>query len=104
MLKNIHVHVFYKEIKKEDEMKGSVVLGFVIVLIIFLFVMIRTDYHLAKQDKQPKFAIETRESKEKDVLIYKGFGYHIVDFNQVKGRNDVVFVPFYSEDRKKLYQ
>ena len=103
MLRNIHVHVFYKE-KKEAEMKGSGVFGFVIVLIVFLFVMIRTDYKLAKKDKQPRFAIETREYKEKDVLIYKGFGYHIVNFNQVNGRNDVVFVPFYSEDRKKLYQ
>lgn len=84
-------------------MRGSTIFGFIIVLIVLLFVVIGTDYRLAKQDEKPKFAIETAASKEKGVSVYKGFGYHVVDFNQVKGRDDVVFVPFYSADRKKLY-
>lgn len=84
-------------------MRGKAIFGFIIILVVLLFVVIRTDYRLAKQNKEPKFAIETIESKDKGVSVYKGFGYHVVDFNQVNGRDDVVFVPFYSEDRKKIY-
>jgi hypothetical protein len=61
---------------------------FLFVLLISLFLV---DYNRALKDKPPIFAIRYQLYKDGGTSIYLGFGYQVIDYNQLNGRNDVVF-------------
>lgn len=68
----------------------------VITLLIFLpFTMIGTDFILAKMDIRPIFSIRTAIYKDGGTATYQGFGYKVIDYNKLEGRDDVIFIPFY---------
>ncbi|WP_052342764.1 hypothetical protein [Bacillus sp. EB01] len=70
--------------------------GIITTLLILAAIMMGTkDYHLAKADKPPAFSILKEIYKDGGTRVYTGLGYKVIDFNQLDGRKDVVFIPFY---------
>jgi hypothetical protein len=70
------------------------------ILIIVLFVilpliMIGTDYSLAKADKSPIFSVRTAIYKDGGTQLFIGLGYKIINYNELDGRKDVEFIPFF---------
>jgi hypothetical protein len=70
------------------------------VLIIFLailpFIMIGTDYSLAQANKSPIFSVRTAIYKDGGTKTYVGLGYKIINYNELDGRKDVEFIPFFA--------
>lgn len=79
-------------------MKNKSVIKIIIVVVIFvlLFLMVRTDYQMAKLNKPPVFAVKTDIYKDGGTTKYLGLGYTVIDYNIIDGRKDVVFIPFFS--------
>jgi hypothetical protein len=70
--------------------------GIITTLLILAAIMMGTrDYYLAKADQPPTFSILKEIYKDGGTRVYTGLGYKVIDFNQLGGRNDVVFIPFY---------
>ncbi|MBS8263921.1 hypothetical protein DYI25_05665 [Mesobacillus boroniphilus] len=65
------------------------------LLVIASLIMMGRDYYLAKEDKPPNFSILSNVYKDGGTKVYTGLGYKVIDYNQIDGRKDVVFVPFY---------
>lgn len=65
------------------------------LIVIKSFIMLGTDYHMSQKDKPPKFALQTAIYKDGGTKVYTGLGYNVIDYNQLEGRKDVVFIPFY---------
>ena len=59
--------------------------------------MFGADYGLAQMHNRPLFAVKTNILKDGGTTFYKGFGYEIIKFNELDGRKDVVFIPFYDK-------
>lgn len=59
--------------------------------------MIRTDYHLAKEEKQPIFAKKTTMAKDGGTIEYLGLGYKVTDYNKIDGRQDIEFSTLLTE-------
>lgn len=70
------------------------------LLVILPFVMIGTDYCLAKANKSPIFAIRTAIYKDGGTKDYVGLGYKIRKYNKLDGRKDTVFIPFFASDKE----
>jgi hypothetical protein len=68
--------------------KKLLLILFVVLILISPFLV---DYNRAKRDKPPIFAIRTNLYKDGGTSIYFGFGYKVIDYNQLDGRKDVVF-------------
>lgn len=64
-------------------------------LILVLFIMAGRDLHLAKEDNPPDFSLLKDVYKDGGTKVYTGIGYKVIDYNQLEGRKDVVFIPFY---------
>lgn len=73
--------------RKKKFLIGALVLG--------LFLMAGRDLHLAKMDRPPNFSLLKDVYKDGGTKGYIGVGYKVIDYNQLDGRKDVVFVPFY---------
>ncbi|GAM12172.1 hypothetical protein [Mesobacillus selenatarsenatis] len=67
------------------------------VLVIATLIMIGRDYYLTKEDRPPNFSIQVDTYKDGGTKVYLGLGYKVIDYNQLDGRKDVVFIPFYLE-------
>ncbi|MBT2682269.1 hypothetical protein [Bacillus sp. ISL-37] len=65
------------------------------VLVIASLIMIGRDYYLTKEDRPPNFSIQADTYKDGGTKVYLGLGYKVIDYNQLDGRKDVVFIPFY---------
>ena len=65
------------------------------LLVIATFIMGGRDFYLAKQDNPPNFSLLTEVYKDGGTKVYTGLGYKVLDYNQIDGRKDVVFIPFY---------
>lgn len=65
------------------------------IIFVLFFSMALTDYNLSKANAPPRFAMKTAIAKDGGTTYYKGFGYKVIDYNQMEGRKDVVFIPFY---------
>lgn len=61
---------------------------FFLLAISFTFIL---DYKRALKDSPPKFAIRINLYKDGGTSVYYGFGYKVIDYNQLGGRKDVVF-------------
>lgn len=64
------------------------------VLVIASLIMIGRDYYLTKEDRPPNFSIQADTYKDGGTKVYLGLGYKVIDYNQLDGRKDVVFIPF----------
>jgi hypothetical protein len=64
-------------------------------LVIALLIMIGRDYYLAYKDRTPNFSFQAETYKDGGTKVYIGLGYKVIDYNQLDGRKDVVFIPFY---------
>lgn len=71
------------------------------LLVFFSFIMIGTDYYLARANKSPIFAIRTAIYKDGGTKDYIGLGYKIRKYNKLDGRKDAVFIPFFTSDNEK---
>ena len=65
------------------------------VLVIASLIMIGRDYYLTKEDRPPNFSIQADTYKDGGTKVYLGLGYKVIDYNQMGGRRDVVFIPLY---------
>ncbi|MBD0380970.1 hypothetical protein [Paenibacillus sedimenti] len=63
-------------------------LSFLVIIVMSIFIV---DYKRAVRDMPPLFAIRTDLYKDGGTSVYLGFGYKIIDYNQVDGRKDIVF-------------
>ena len=63
-----------------------------------IFIMGGRDFNLAKEDHPPNFSLLTEVYKDGGTKVYTGIGYKVIDYNQLDGRKDVVFIPFYIDD------
>jgi hypothetical protein len=68
--------------------KKMLLISLVILIPISIFII---DYKRAIKDMPPIFAIRTNLYKDGGTSIYLGFGYKVIDYNQLDGRKDVVF-------------
>jgi hypothetical protein len=64
-------------------------------LVLVLFIMAGRDLHLSKEDHPPNFSLLKDVYKDGGTKVYTGIGYKVIDYNQLDGRKDVVFIPFY---------
>lgn len=64
------------------------------VLVIASLIMIGRDYYLTKEDRPPNFSIQADTYKDGGTRVYLGLGYKVIDYNQLDGRKDLVFIPF----------
>jgi hypothetical protein len=60
------------------------------------FIMIGTDYSLAKVDRSPIFSVRTAIYKDGGTQLFIGLGYKIINYNELDGRKDVEFIPFFA--------
>ncbi|MCA1029655.1 hypothetical protein LCL95_01255 [Bacillus timonensis] len=67
----------------------TIIISLVMLLLIVMFFV---DYRLAVHQKPPFFAIKTAIYKDGGTQEYIGFGYKILDYNSLDGRDDVVFI------------
>jgi hypothetical protein len=67
------------------------------LMAITMLIMMGRDYYLAKEDQPPNFCILIDVYKDGGTKLYTGLGYKVIDYNQLDGSKDVVFVPFYIE-------
>lgn len=65
------------------------------ILVIASVIMAGRDFYLAKQDNPPTFSLLVDVYKDGGTKVYTGIGYKVIDYNQIDGRKDVVFIPFY---------
>ncbi|OCA84150.1 hypothetical protein A8F94_15620 [Bacillus sp. FJAT-27225] len=65
------------------------------LLIVAAVMMGGRDYFLAKADKPPEFSMLKDVYKDGGTKVYIGLGYKVIDYNQLNGRKDVAFIPFY---------
>ncbi|MGK5510496.1 hypothetical protein [Brevibacillus formosus] len=80
-------------------MKKRVIATLVVILLPILMFII--DCLLAINDTPPAFAVRTETYKDGGTSIYQGLGYRIIDYNQLDGRQDVVFTSiFYSKGKE----
>lgn len=64
-------------------------------LVFVFFIMAGRDLHLTKKDYPPNFSLLRDVYKDGGTKVYIGIGYKVIDYNQLDGRKDVVFIPFY---------
>jgi hypothetical protein len=70
----------------------------VIVIIISIFLaVIGTDLYMVFKERPPIFAFRTSIYKDGGTKVYTGLGYRVIDYHQLDGRDDVVFIPFYKK-------
>ncbi|MFN7253403.1 MAG: hypothetical protein ACK4M9_21920 [Anaerobacillus sp.] len=60
------------------------------------FIMIGTDYSLALADKSPIFSVRTAIYKDGGTQLFVGLGYKVINYNELDGRTDVEFIPFFA--------
>ncbi|CAM3811721.1 hypothetical protein [Mesobacillus thioparans] len=65
------------------------------LLVMAIFIMGGRDFYLAKEDHPPNCSLLTEVYKDGGTKVYTGIGYNVIDYNQLDGRKDVVFIPFY---------
>lgn len=74
--------------KKYKRTKMIINIFFIVILIIIA--MITTDIiRVAKYDKKPLFAINTKTYKDGGSKEYIGLGYKVIDYYQLQGRRDI---------------
>lgn len=71
-------------------MKSRVYIKLVMILIIPIL-MYSIDYSLVSIQKRPIFVIKTAMYKDGGTKLYQGLGYKVIDYNQLEGRQDIVF-------------
>ncbi|MDZ5471375.1 hypothetical protein SM124_06405 [Bacillus sp. 31A1R] len=68
---------------------------YILIILLLPLIFFTVDFSLAKNNKPPIFAIKTAMYKDGGTKAYQGLGYKVVDYNQMDGRKDVVFIsPF----------
>lgn len=72
--------------------RKNIYIPLILILLPVLFFTI--DLSLAKLNKPPLFAIQTAIYKDGGTRDYKGFGYQVIDYNELdgEGKQDVVFI------------
>ena len=74
--------------KKYKRTKMIINIFFIVILLIIA--MITTDIiRVAKYEKKPLFAINTKTYKDGGTKEYTGLGYKVIDYNQLQGRRDI---------------
>jgi hypothetical protein len=70
---------------------------YLIVALLFIasFIMAGRDFYLVKEDRPPDFSLLKNVYKDGGTKVYIGISYKVIDYNQLNGRKDVVFIPFY---------
>lgn len=74
-----------------------IIISFIIML---PFIMFGIDYSLTSMQKRPIFAVKTGILKDGGTTFYNGLGYKVIKYNELEGRKDVVFFPFYKKDNE----
>lgn len=75
-----------------------------IFLATFPLIMIGTDYCLAVFNISPIFSVRTAIYKDGGTRDYVGLGYKVINYNQLDGRTDVVFIPFFRSENEEVEQ
>lgn len=76
---------------KERKKKPYLKLGIIILIPILMF---SVDYVLVSVQMRPLFVIKTAMYKDGGTALYQGLGYKVIDYNQLDGRQDIVFRSF----------
>ncbi|OZM56279.1 hypothetical protein CIB95_12715 [Lottiidibacillus patelloidae] len=72
------------------------------IIVIGPFIMFGVDYGQAKNQKPPIFAGKTSVYKDGGTTEYTGIGYKVIDYNELDGRDDIVFISkFFNVGTKK---
>lgn len=71
--------------------------------ILLWFSFVSTDYFLVKNQKEPIFTVITEVFKDGGTTIHTGLGYKVIDFNQSGGRQDLIFIPFMTDNQVEDY-
>ena len=74
--------------KKYKRTKRIINIVFIVILIIIAMISIDI-VRVAKYDKKPLFAINTKTYKDGGSKAYMGIGYKVIDYNQLQGRRDI---------------
>lgn len=60
------------------------------IVVILLSTMIIADFNYVLQGEKPVFCFSKKEYKDGGTIEYIGFGYKIINYNAMAGRNDTV--------------
>ena len=74
--------------KKYKRTKMIINIFFIVILIIIAMISIDI-VRVAKYDKRPLFAINTKTYKDGGTKEYIGLGYKVIDYYQLQGRRDI---------------
>ena len=74
--------------KKYKRTKMIINIFFIVILIIIAMISIDI-VRVAKYDKKPLFAINTKTYKDGGSKEYIGLGYKVIDYYQLQGRRDI---------------
>ena len=70
--------------------RTKMIINIVFIVILLIIAMISIDIvRVAKYDKKPLFAINTKTYKDGGSKAYMGIGYKVIDYNQLQGRRDI---------------
>ena len=70
--------------------RGKMINTIFVIVCFLIMAMITTDIiRVAKYDKKPLFAINTKTYKDGESKAYIGLGYKVIDYNQLQGRRDI---------------
>ena len=74
--------------KKYKRTKRIINIFFVVILLIIAIITVDI-VRVAKYEKKPLFAINTKTYKDGGTKEYMGLGYKVIDYNQLQGRRDI---------------